>query len=307
MYPVLIPSIILAAAGLYAGLRFHAKVVRPRRRRERIRGWIEQSQNFRAVRFIGMGREGIVFEVVRTLSGPGASQSSTDADSPTLVIKVLYAQNANARHIQAARHRRLLARLAELGFGGPTPLPRVFEEGELRPEVGEAPYVLMEKLEGRVLGEMVKDGSVESIPVQDRLSALDELLTFVAELDRAGMSFVHLDPDNVMIGAGGRPRLIDLDGLRMQISARKRIRFHRRISRTVLALLGSARDGNGAPGDAAEIARFVRRLDDYARVSYRAKKIPAGEFESVADIRDHFRLAFKLPEEPVVHESTQSG
>ncbi len=308
MHPALILSIALGPAGLYGVFRFHSKVIAPRRHRSRVRGWIDQMEGFEAVRFIGMGREGIVYEVTRSGDDRIAADRGEDTDGPGLVMKVLYANNANARRIQAARLRRLLVTLKEQGFGGRTPLMRVYEEGELRPGVGEAPYVIMEKIQGRTLGEMSEDGSIESIPVRQRLSALDELLEFVALLEQRGLSFVHLDPDNVMIDTAGRPRLIDLDGLRIQISGRrKRIRFHRRIAKTVLALLGSAPEASAELGEKAEIERFVQRLECHFHLEYRAKKVPARGFESVADIRDHFRLAFALRKDPAGNETAQSG
>ncbi|MEZ3157946.1 Stk1 family PASTA domain-containing Ser/Thr kinase [Microbacterium sp. BWR-S6Y] len=125
----------------------------------------------------------------------------------TVAIKILKADLAGDA---AFRTRFRLEAQAASRMAHPT-IVRVFDAGE-DVEVGidgverPVPYIVMELVHGRLLKEIIAEGSV---PVDDALRYVDGILEALEYSHRAGVVHRDIKPGNVMITDAGRVKVMD--------------------------------------------------------------------------------------------------
>ncbi|KEP74863.1 serine/threonine protein kinase [Microbacterium sp. SUBG005] len=125
----------------------------------------------------------------------------------TVAIKILKADLAGDA---AFRTRFRLEAQAASRMAHPT-IVRVFDAGE-DVEVGvdgqerPVPYIVMELVQGRLLKEIIAEGSV---PVDDALRYVDGILEALEYSHRAGVVHRDIKPGNVMITDAGRVKVMD--------------------------------------------------------------------------------------------------
>lgn len=125
----------------------------------------------------------------------------------TVAIKILKADLAGDA---AFRTRFRLEAQAASRMAHPT-IVRVFDAGE-DVEVGTdgqerpVPYIVMELVHGRLLKEIIAEGSV---PVDDALRYVDGILEALEYSHRAGVVHRDIKPGNVMITDAGRVKVMD--------------------------------------------------------------------------------------------------
>jgi diguanylate cyclase (GGDEF)-like protein len=152
---------------------------------------------------LGRGAAAEVYRVRRVGSPVGAGTSSAgpgqDVDgSPEYALKLLDVAHDGAGP-GAAALRREAALLASVGHPG---LVAIHEVGEH----GGRPYVVMDLVDGRPLSDLLADGPM---PPERVIALARDLAGLLAAVHRRGLVHRDLKPDNIMILADGRTRLID--------------------------------------------------------------------------------------------------
>jgi serine/threonine protein kinase len=223
---------------------------RRRRRIEYWRGVIESGTPYRVDMCLGLGREGIVYRV----------RSREQGDGPW-ALKVMDSRDRRDAAEQLELLKSLEAARDAAGLEGWASLPRVHEAALLRAGGHEVPYEVMELVEGETLREAAESGTLREWTLDERLSALDDLLLGLEALSGQRMNFIHIDADNVMATPDRRLKLIDLSGFRTRgLTPRRRRRIFRRLARTILVLLDDHRvsllRGDGRAG-AAELFELL--------------------------------------------------
>jgi serine/threonine protein kinase len=71
----------------------------------------------------------------------------------------------------------------------------------------EWPYLVLEYVEGRTLGELLREGG--ALPIRWSLAVLGQLIEGLAAVWKAGIVHRDVKPDNVIVGPGGLVKLID--------------------------------------------------------------------------------------------------
>lgn len=257
------------------------------RRRARWRAFIERFAPYEIVDCLGMGREGIVFEVKR------AGQEGEQAEHRAL--KLIDSRDGRGLDRRLELRERIEAARKARGLESWSCLPAVYALDIIEAPGHAVPYEEMELVRGRTLTEAAGDGALERWTLQERLTAFDELLEGLHALSEEKVNFVHIDPDNVMLTDDRRFRLIDLSGFRLVgLSARRRRRIFRRLARTFLVLLEDQRKEvrRGAFGEAAR--ELIDQLELYRDLPKGSRPPSELELFSIGEFQNRIRAAFDL-------------
>jgi len=270
------------------GMRF-SRQRREALRAARWRSFLERHSPYRVIQCLGMGREGIVYEV---------QKREGDSPSSSRALKLL--DSRNGRNLQRIRElRRRLDEAREIkGLNSWACLPAVYEVNILEAAGHAVPFEEMELVHGATLAEVAAGEAMEGWPLRERLLAFDELLEDLHALSEMRLNFIHIDPDNLMVTPERRFRLIDLSGFRLAgLSARKRRRIFRRLARTFLLLIEDHRKEihAGRLGDAPR--DFLLQLELYRDLPNGKRPPQEVELFSIHDLRQRLRRVFGL--EPV--------
>jgi serine/threonine-protein kinase len=85
----------------------------------------------------------------------------------------------------------------------------IYEVGEAADETGRGPgvvFIAMELVEGKTLREVIGG---RAMPMKDALRIAAEMADALAEAHKAGVIHRDLKPDNVIVGASGRAKILD--------------------------------------------------------------------------------------------------
>ena len=264
-------SLLALAVLVYGGRSLYRRVLRPLVLKARYRREIEGIGRYKVGKCLGLGCQGILYEV--------------EESNRVAVLKVIYApQKHNDRFL--ARLRSLSEAIVKAGLDQSGITFKVHEIGELRSSGRSIPYQLLEKIEGKTLKQRIEAGHLKGMPLCDRVGLLDRLLACVQEVETAGLHFVHIDPDNVMLDEKGRTRLIDLEAFKVGgLGKQKRARYYRRICRTILATLGDGWE-KGTPNEKRQHAEsFNQWLMAHHTVSWPPDAPFADVFKPIETIR----------------------
>jgi hypothetical protein len=281
----------IAAAGLgVLAVVYAVRLARKARdsaRTSRIRAYLQEHSRFQPIRCLGMGREGVVFEVrVRDENTGGEARRA---------LKVLDTREGRGLKRRLLLNQRIEAACAKKGLENWKGLPKVHDLDIFRVAGRELPYEEMEMIEGKTLAEVVAEGSLEGWTLSDRLHAFDQLLSGLHSLSEEGVHFVHIDADNVMMTPDRRLRLIDISGFRLKpLSPRRRRRIFRRLARTLLAILGDiqAEVLGGKHGEAAR--ELFGQLETYRQLPKGTRPPQELELFSIRDLQRRIRSSFAI-------------
>jgi serine/threonine protein kinase len=289
MLPYLIPVLLATIAAAVAG-RWLLRREKRRRRIEFWRGFLEMHTRYRVGECLGLGREGVVYRA-----------QPKDGEAAGCALKVMDACDALERN----KHVDLLGRIerarVEAGLAEWPSLPRIYEWGILRAEGREAAYEAIEFIEGETLRQAVASGSVREWTLDERLGALDDLLTGLETLRQRQLMFVHIDLDNVMLGKERKLKLIDLAGFQTGKQSPKAFqRTFRRQARTIQALLGDQWPALLADGRYPAASELYELLSLYEKLPKDARPPAEKELLSFEALRQ--RIATCLPRAEVPAE-----
>lgn len=275
-------ALILSVVGACGLWMFYRKIARPFLIRIRYRRVIEGRNGFAVTRYLGMGREGVVYEVERK----GEAESRQRA-----VLKVLYAHRGRDNTNIIQHLRAVASALADIDTTVPVSVVAIHEVGEFDVDGESVPYQLMAKVAGRTLREALGRNPSAKLEMAARIKLLDDLLLSLHRMDEAGLHFVHLDLDNVMIDDEGRMRLIDFDEIALgPLDARLAKRYHRRVARLILALLGASKNRFRPAGPSGEVQSYLKRLEVNAKSKKREPLPQEARFDSIEDFRRGLEL-----------------
>jgi serine/threonine protein kinase len=292
----LFPVVLVVLVALGAAVA-HRRRGRDKRRIVFWRGFIDRNTGYRIDDCLGLGREGVVFRV-----------HTSEGDAAPRALKIMDACDAKERD----EHLDLLCRIerarTEAALADWPSLPRIYECGVLRAEGREVAFEVIEFIDGETLRAALASGSVREWTLDERLKALDELLAGLEVLRLQGLTFVHIDLDNVMLGADRHLKLIDLAGFQTRrLTPQLCRRTFRRQARTILGLLDDQWPGllsdKRYPG-AIELVELLSLYKDLPK----DVSPPAGiELLTFEDLR--LRIATCLPRalEPRPADSADSG
>ena len=275
-------AFILSVVGAYGLWTFYRELARPFLIRTRYRRVIGGRSGFAVTRYLGMGREGFVYEVERK----GEAESRQKAG-----LKVLYAHRVRDNTNINQHLRAVASALADIDSTVPVSVVEILEVGEFDVDGESVPYQLMAKVEGRTLHEALGRNPSANLEEAARIKLLDDLLLSLHRMDEAGLHFVHLDLDNVMIDDEGRMCLIDFDELVLgTLDAKLAKRYHRRVARLILALLGASKNRFRSADPSNEAQRYLARLEVNAK-SAKGERLPQeAQFDSIEDFRRGLEL-----------------
>jgi serine/threonine-protein kinase len=142
----------------------------------------------RVIRALGVGGMGTVYEVEHELTRHRRA------------LKLLHAQFSKSSHVVA----RFLREASAAGRIGSPHIVETFDAGLL--DSGE-PYLVMEMLDGRSLGDLLEE--LERIPERDAIEWLAQACDGVQAAHAAGIIHRDIKPDNLFIERSGRVKLLD--------------------------------------------------------------------------------------------------
>ena len=146
-------------------------------------------ERYRVLRRLGSGGMGVVFE---------AEQRSPRR---TVALKVLRpGRRGSAALKRFEREAELLGRLDHPGVA------RVYEAGTYADAGGPRPFLAMELVEGRTLRDYLAG---EQPPTEARLALFAAVCDAVQHAHQRGVVHRDLKPSNVLVGPGGRPKVVD--------------------------------------------------------------------------------------------------
>ncbi len=279
----------LAAAGLSVlAVVYAVRLARNRRdavRIARVQAYLKSHTKFEPIRCLGMGREGIVFEV-------RVRHEDSNADERR-ALKVLDSRDGKGFNRRLLLNDRIREAASKKDLEDWEFLPKVHDLNIFKAGGRALPYEEMELIEGKTLAEAVSSGSLEGWSLSDRLQAFDCLLSGLHALSEDGVNFVHIDPDNVMITGDRRLMLIDISGFRVQhLSARHRRRLFRRLARTLFAILGDIQ-GEVLGGEHGDSAReLFGQLETYRQLPKGTRPPLELELFSIRDLQCRIRNSF---------------
>lgn len=278
-----LPVLALALAGaLLLGRRRLASWARVRRARL----FLHRHTQYRVIRLLGLGREGIVFQVANAAGGTLGNR---------LALKLLDSRDGRGFSRRIDLHRAIGAAVEEAGLRGWVCLPHVHELTVVEADGHAIPIEVMEFVEGKTLKEEALRRGLRGWALRDRLLALDELLYGLGALSARGVSFVHIDADNLMVTPDRRLKLIDLSGFRLKpLTPRRRRRIFRRIARTTHVLAQDRIDDILAGRLGAPAAELFGKLEIYRTLPKGSVPPPEKELHSVSELRENLSDAFAL-------------
>lgn len=228
--------------------------------------------------FLGLGREGIVFAIPK----PG----NESPDLP-LAVKILFPDRKHDAEKTLARQRRKIAMLRALDPRSIPCMMAVIEAGIIGEGNEQRVYQLIEAVDGENATRAIRRGAFGAGAPERRLRALVELLDTCLALAKGDLHAVHADTDNLMLDAKGRLRIIDLDAVYLgPISETDRLRQLKRLSRSILAIMGDAWSQADFGTRANEAKAFRARLAAHARSEKRSPPPKELAFASLAEMRD---------------------
>lgn len=255
----------------------------------RARRFLHARTAYRVRRLLGLGREGIVFDV-EVGGGPSGERRA---------LKFLDSREGRGLSRRKGLKRAIDGALAELGLEAWPCLPRVFELSVIEGGGHAYPIEVMERVEGRTVMELVREGALAGWDFQERVRALDELLEGLAALSSRGVTFVHIDADNLMVTPERRFRLIDLSSFRLKpLTPRRRRRFFRRFARTARVLFEDCYEKVLAGEVGAAAAGLFARLEAYRDLPKGERPSPDMEFHSLGELHQALREAFGAGDAP---------
>lgn len=285
-----LPDLIRGFVFLFAAISTPVAAVRGVRRFREIRratrwsSFLERFSRYEILRCLGMGREGIVFEV-----------KPDGRDAETRALKLLDSRDGRGLRRRLELKERLESACKVQGLESWPCLPTVYGLDIIKARGHAVPFEEMELVRGETLTEAVERGELERWTLRERLDAFDELLHGLHALSEESVNFVHIDPDNVMVTPDRRLRLIDISGFRLvRLTAAKRRRIFRRLARTFLLLMKDQQEAvrRGRWGGAAR--ELLDQLEIYRHLP--KGKRPPSELElfTIRQLQDRIRLAFNL-------------
>ena len=149
------------------------------------------------------------YELHRTLGRGGMGEvwlatRTDEGDARKLAVKVISgAQDDPAERRRLRRERQLLARLAH---------PRIATLLDAGETAAGAPYFVMEYVEGAPIDVYCSE---HRLSLRERVALVRESCEAVAEAHRHLIIHCDLKPANILVGADGRPKLLDFGIARM--------------------------------------------------------------------------------------------
>lgn len=144
------------------------------------------------------------YELLRLL-GTGGSGAVFLAHDLVLhrevAVKLLRPGQDEVAYQRLNQEARLAASLAHPGVA------RLLDVGEDETTLGGAPYLVMEYVDGRTLGDLLRSG--ERLGIEQVMSLLAQVAEAVAAVHAAGIVHRDLKPGNIMLAASGRAVLLD--------------------------------------------------------------------------------------------------
>ena len=133
--------------------------------------------------------------------GMGVVYRARRGDEPPVALKVLEPGVLSGRFI--SRFRREAEALRRLDHPG---IARFLDSGSYESAVGTRPYVAMELVEGTSLRERARD---PDWPASARIALLADLAEALHHAHEQGVVHRDLKPDNVVVTAAGKPKVLD--------------------------------------------------------------------------------------------------
>ncbi|HEX5229014.1 MAG TPA: serine/threonine-protein kinase [Bryobacteraceae bacterium] len=144
---------------------------------------------YRIVRMIGEGGMGVVYE------------AEQDHPRRTVALKLLKAGFANPELLRRfERESEALGRLQHPGIA------QIFEAGTADTDLGRQPYFAMELVGGRTLLQYANGGTLNT---RQRLELMAKICDAVQHAHQRGIVHRDLKPNNILIDAGGQPKILD--------------------------------------------------------------------------------------------------
>ena len=150
----------------------------------------------RIERLIGEGGMGRVYEARQTNPARTVAVKVMRTSSPGVATQLRFRREADA-----------LARLRHPGIA------QIFTAGCHRLGIGDVPYYVMEFIPGAE--SLVQSCERRRVPLRSRLELLLEVCEAVAHGHVEGIVHRDLKPGNILVDAGGRPKIIDFGIARM--------------------------------------------------------------------------------------------
>lgn len=281
-----LPLFFFAAAMPLFGARLRRRM-REASRANQWRRFLQKETPYEVVRCLGMGREGIVFEVRK-------AEPEGDSSEPR-ALKLLDMKSARSLKGRIEMKKRIDAASRARGLEGWSGMPRLHALDIIEADSRAIPYEEMELIRGETLKQAVENGTLEDWPLEARLRAFDELLSGLHELSQEAVNFLHIDADNVMVTEDRQLRLIDLSGFRhVGLTPPRRRRIFRRMARTLLALLADHREGMEKGVFGEEGRKFLEQLELYRTLPKGRRPPPEVELLNIRKFQDRIREVFAL-------------
>ena len=263
--PILITVLaVLAVYMIHKCRRFIKKTVHPRRVMKRNREILQASGLFRVISCLGMGRNGVVFEI---------SQADSSGSSDTAALKVIYSTRHGSPALIMGRLQHLKSRLHGLPGEIRGMIPALHHIGMLKCVTGEIPYVIYEKIEGRSIREHSRMNYFSDIGMMGTALLVDDMVDLVTVLEEHDLFPIDPRPSNFMVNLEGRLKLIDITSIREanSVTSKYRCRSIHKICRTLMLMLDQALKGVEGASDRFRLAEVLAQIRGLYRKSHRAE------------------------------------